>query len=314
MILSPRRMLRTISAAALTPLLFGALCAMPSTYLLAQEPAAPTAPAPAGDATTYTLQRTYKAGTIDHYKMTMHNTVAGEQNLEMQFTMQYKESVVSIAPDGKVKLDMEFEKFLGNVNGQDLPDGMLPMMPKIHRTVDKMGQTLDMTLDGGQDMMNQGIKGMMQTQTESATQFLPSHPVKIGDSWDIKVDKPDNKTTGTAKLVGTEIVNGVKTLKITMLTDTKNKVASGPAAGTEVAMHFEGVSNFDPNTGQIVRMTGKGKGDSSKTGKIAVTIDLALLNGKDDKAAGNDKSGKAAAAGSKPTEAPASGDTKPKNP
>lgn len=278
---STYRCLRTATACLRTLSAFVGLCTIPAPCLLAQNNAAGSKPAV--DTTAYTFKRVYKAGEANRYKLTLHTNINGAQNVEMQFAMNYKENVKSIAADGAVQIVMEFEKFAGAINGQELPAELSASLPKIVRTVDKDGKILSTTLDGSQGMMGNAVKQMMDGQSNSERAFWPSHPVKVGESWDIHSDDPNSKSTGKATLVGTETVHGVKTLKVKIVSDTKSTPKEGPAAGQEISVHFEGVSNIDPVSGRMVRLSGKGGGEIASAGKMTMSTELALLGDKDDK-------------------------------
>ncbi len=189
-------------------------------------------PRQATDNTTYTLQRTFKAGDISRYKLVMHITVTPSQatgnDIEAAFTLRYKETVKQIKPDSSVVVQDEFEKASLTANQQDID--LTSSMPKVTQTFSPKGQLTAVTADGGSaqfnGMVTQIYQGLGRTQA-----YFPPKPVKVGDTWMIDFtdpNSPDNKTTGTATLVGTETAAGMQTLKIKVNTDAKLKVPSDP--------------------------------------------------------------------------------------
>jgi len=92
--------------------------------------------------------------------------------------------------------------------------------------------------------------------------FYPAKPVKVGESWDLDYSdaKAENPYTVKAKgtLIGTEMVSGMQTLKINIVTDTTAEMKDpGTREKISLIAHFEGGGNMEIKSGKIVAMTGK---------------------------------------------------------
>jgi hypothetical protein len=277
------------------PVLIGGLLALhaspvmaQATTTTAQTPAA-TPQTPAADAaTTYMLTRVFKTGDADHYKLKVHSVQSDSKSpgQDIKFDMRFKESVKEVKGDGSVTLTDEFDKAVANINDQEMD--LSSSMPKVTQTLDKTGTLVDVATDGGQEIINSGISQLFQTMGRAQQGFHPQQPMKVGDTWkvELKNSKDDSdKSTGTATLVGLETVGGIQTVKIKMITDSKSKLPdpNAPTSGTkiDVATHFEGSGNFDPKTGKLIKLSGKGEA-KMPMGKATIETDLALVTGADD--------------------------------
>lgn len=280
---------RTLSFA---PTVLAGLLALPASLASAQQ--TPTTPpqTPAADAATYTLIRVFKAGDADRYRLKVHVTGTDSQsaNQDVKLDFRFRENVKEIKPDGSRLLTDVFDKAVAQING--LEQDVTAFMPTLTRTIDKKGQPVSVTVEGGLDQLNVQLTPMFESMGKAQAEFYPQQPVKVGDTW--KVDQSDpkepaEKTTGTATLVGLETVGGVPSLKIKIVTDTKTKApdpASTSGAKVDITIHFDGTCNLDPKTGKLVKLSGTGLrtlvGAQTSNGKTTIETELALVTGPDD--------------------------------
>lgn len=223
---------------------------------------------------TYTLQRIYKQGDIDKYRLTVSTKMSGAQtggpDFDIHMTMVLKETTVSVASDGLVTITDEYPKADGEFNGTPLD--MTQMMPKVTLKRDKKGN-VEVTTDGPNEQINTQISGMAKQLMQSSSATLPTKPVKIGDSWTVDSSAVSTavdagaKSTTTVKLASIEMVNGTKTLKLDIVTDSEG--GKDPNA----KMHVEGSVYIDAKSGKPIKMTSKGSGVAAGN-KISVDMKM----------------------------------------
>jgi hypothetical protein len=117
---------------------------------------------------------------------------------------------------------------------------------------------------------------MMQSLSTLQEAYLPKDAVKVGDKWKVSVKTPgaSGATTsadGEATLVGTEMLAGVKSLKVKIVSDIDNKTA-------DVKAHSESIMNIDPDSGRLVKMMAKVDG-TAKGAKMQQELNIALVPG-----------------------------------
>lgn len=231
----------------------------------------------AKDDTAYTIKRIYKAGETDRYRLTTNVKMDSPQTggpLDIVSTMLMKDSTKEAKEDGTSTSISEFESASVLINGMDLD--ITTMMPKLITTRDKNGKS-DLKMEGGNEQVTSQIGDQMKQFTlSSASAFLPSKPVKVGDTWDMDsaaLGAKDPKVKGKVTFVSVDTVKGMKVAKFKTVSD----VATG--AGTK--MHTEATSLVDVATGKAVSVTTKMDGDTG-SGKLNIELTLKML-GPDDK-------------------------------
>jgi hypothetical protein len=252
---------------------------------------------------TYTIQRVYKAGDVDHYNMTMSGTFSGikalgpSDNVPVKMKAVLKETTKSVNADGSAVILSEMESALANISDQGEID-ISTFIPAVTQTRDKLGKVLESKAEGGTSQLPPGADpGMLVGMLNSAMHSPKA--VKVGDSWDLDLTlhagaraMPPGK--GTAKLVGMETVDGVNTAKVEATVDIGGdaaKPATGQATDTTngekrpagLKVHVVSTGNVDLATGKVLKMTGTfdiemKRGDASST-KAHMSITSTLGTG-----------------------------------
>ncbi len=232
----------------------------------AQQTAAPTPDK------TYTIQRQFKAGDVDYYKMKMtqkiNGAISGGQDLEIKLNLVMKETTKAVGDNGQVTVVDEYTKAAASIGGQD--QDLLPMMPKLTIKKDQAGQ-IDVTAEGEQDLVVQQISTLAKTMMQSQAAVIPKNAVKVGDSWTAVIPGPtadaNTATKIRIKLDGVEMLGSVSTLRLKTSTDT----SGGPQSDTQ--MHGEATMYLDVASGKLVKMTTKADG-TAKGAKISTELNL----------------------------------------
>jgi hypothetical protein len=235
-------------------------CAVVSVLSSAQQTAVPNADQ------TYTLQRVFKAGDVDRYRITVNQKANGPQSdnkdYQIKMVLVIKETTKTVGDSGEVTAVEEYTKADGTFGGQDMD--MMQMMPKLTVTKDKAGK-IDVTAEGGQEPLVQKMSDMAKSMMQSQAAMIPAKPVKVGDTWNVELPGvtpgEDTMTKFTVKLDGIEVVDGAKTLRLKTITDT----TGGPQSDTK--MHGEGTMYVDAASGKLIKMASKVDG-TAKGSKI----------------------------------------------
>src|SRR5579862_7235458 len=113
--LSPIRKISGLSS--LLTVAVALLSAAVTLPVLAQAPAADVAKADQ----TYSVQRTYKAGDVDKYRLKVNTKMSGTQtggaDLDIRLNMLMKETTKSVAADGLITVVYEYLKSDAEFNG-----------------------------------------------------------------------------------------------------------------------------------------------------------------------------------------------------
>jgi hypothetical protein len=208
---------------------------------------------------TYSIQRVFKAGDVDLYKMKITQKASlGGQDVDIKMNLEMKETTKSVGDSGQVTVTEEYTKANANIGGQDMD--LAQMMPKITLKKDKAGQ-VEVSTEGGQEPAVGQISSMAKKMMQSQAAQLPTKPVKIGDTWTNDVtglsEEADAKTKMTMTLEGIETINGIKTLKLKSVSDT----TGGTQSSTK--MHAESTMYLDAISGKPVKLTSKADGTVS---------------------------------------------------
>jgi hypothetical protein len=220
-----------------------AAATLPANPAFAQDAKAP-------DTTEYTLKkRVFKTGDVNRYKLAMKNHI-GEQ--EILLNILFKETTKDSKPTGEFTLVNQFESAVVNVGGNE--QDISSLLPVVTVLRDKAGKLTTKT-EGGNEQASAQISSMMQSLSTMQEAYLPKNPIKVGDKWKVSVSTPGpaggtTKTDGEATLVGSEIVGGVKSLKLKVISDVDN-------AASSVKAHSESTMNIDPDSGKLLKMLAK---------------------------------------------------------
>ncbi len=202
------------------------------------------------DSKTYLIKRVYKKGEVNRYKYSMNMTMTppgSTDAIQIVMKMTAKVTVKSADADGSYSVIQQFESMVMNMLGMDRD--MTSSLPVTTTTRDKDGKITTKSEGGDPQAVQQFAS--MRSYTELAEKAIPKKPVKIGEEWEIhsKLPAPDGsgevEVVSTSKLVGKEILDGVKALKIS----TKVKT-SGIADSTQESVIF-----IEEATGKPLKMT-----------------------------------------------------------
>jgi len=208
------------------------------------------------DVTPYTLaKRVYKSGEIGHFKITM-NIHSGEMNSKVD--LRWKETTKDTKPSGEFTLLAEFETAVAKSG--EMEQDIISALPVVTVMRDKAGKVTNKT-QGGIDPVSGQFATLIQSLVTVTDTFAPPGPVKIGDKWKVTgtgFGASGVKSTGEATLAGTEVIDGLKTVKLTVATNVDNKA-------DDIKAHSDTIVNIDPATGKLVRMSAKLQGTTKGT-------------------------------------------------
>jgi len=232
------------------------------------------------DDTAYTIQRTYRAGDVNRYRIHMVSTTSdpqmGGKDHVVKNDMIVRETVKSVDPDGTVTILDEFECAGSSIDNMDVD--LTESMPKVTQTRNSQGD-LQVKVQGGDTRFTDPVLQMM-LQIARGQDVIPTKPVKVGTSWRFTADAgTKDKTTGTVLLESVEGINGVKALKLKRVADTSGGEA---AAG----IHEEITTLLDALTGKTLKLTSR---SISSTGESKTTVDIAYGPAEDKAEAGSGK-------------------------
>ena len=211
-------------------------------------------------------KRIFKTGDVNHYKLSMKSQVAGADN---SVTITFKETTKDAKADGQFTLLDEFESAMANIMGAD--QDISSFLPTITVVRDKDGKLSNKT-EGGIEQAAAQISPVMQQIATIQEAFLPKTPVKVGDKWKVTVTAPGPdgagaKHDGEATLLGTEVIGGIKSVKL--------KVSSDVDAN-DAKVHNESLLNLDPETGKLLKISAKVDGTSGGM-KITQELEMSLV-------------------------------------
>src|ERR1051326_5352364 len=155
-------------------------------------------------------------GNLNRYKVRMKIHLA---QLDTSLSMLFKETVKEAKPSGEFTVLTQFESASANAGGME--QDLLPLLPTITVMRDKAGKISAKT-EGGLEQISSQITPMFQGLSTMQDSYVPKNPVKVGDKWKVTATTPsptggETKSEGEATLVGTEIVGGIKSLKVKVL-------------------------------------------------------------------------------------------------
>jgi hypothetical protein len=264
------------SALTLTPIL------LTGAVLLAAHPAA-SMRWQAPDTNVYTLNRTYKSGDVDRYRLvtsgTFNGAETGGKNIDVLLSILMKETTKEVKPDGTALLLYDIEQAYAKTGDEERD--MTAFLPgHLVQTRDKQGRILSDKVEGAGGQAGTGAGPEMFPLMAMA--FYPPKPVKIGETWKINIESPSPqmkgvKSVGSGTLVGPETLDGVKTLKVKAVTDIIGSTEAANTTQGSIKLHYEGVGNIDPTNGKLIHMSGTTNGNTPMLGnaqKMQYALDL----------------------------------------
>jgi hypothetical protein len=219
---------------------------------------------------SYTIKRIYTKGEVKYFKLGA-TLVMGDAGKDMQYKigLYIKDATKQVKEDGGAVVRMEFPKGTADIGmgNLEIPAGFIP---SLLMTLDKDNHVVRVEKEG------EGIGGISPEKMIALAMvgFYPQKPVKVGDSWDIEIEDPDNKgkvkKVGTATLRGIEKQKGVDTFKVTWKAEMVRKEGN-----KERKAHVDAVANVDMKSGRTVLLKGKTEGELEQNIKKAdVTFEL----------------------------------------
>jgi len=194
-----------------------------------------------------TLQRTYKEGEKDSYKMHMDMTMSvGDANVSMVMN----QTVKKVYDNGDADLETAFDDFHVMFGGNEVP---APAPPATTERVNKFGLPVEA----------KKAEGMGRMQFLRLNSAFAGKPLVVGQV--ITLDQadpkdPKSKVTGTAKVDSIE--NGIATI-------TSDMNVFSAAADTPMKVHM--VGTFDTLSSKPVKMEGTATDVVSPQGAPPIT-------------------------------------------
>ena len=274
-----RRAVSTLSALLVAPMF------LTSTVTFAAPPAATPDQVAKHDDKAYTLARTFKAKEVNRYKMGITTNIDSPQigNIDVIVTVIFRETTKEIKDNGNAVLLNEFDS--ASAKFGEMEKDLTASLPTITTTIDKLGHVLDTKVEGGDPMMTQQMTtGMMGGMGQQG--YFPAKPVKVGDTWKIEVpakDKNSAKVTGVATFLGTDMLNGMQTYKVKMVTDSESTMDNpqNPGETLTIKMHSNGVTSYDALSGKMVKVTLTSTSEGTPLGKSKSDMSITLVTGDD---------------------------------
>ncbi len=213
------------------------------------------------------VKRMFKTGDVNRYKLGMKVNYGGMATV---ISLLFKETTQDAKPTGEFTLVNQFESAMASIGGNETDiSSFLPIVTVMR---DKDGKLSNKT-EGGIDAAGAQISGMMQSLSTLQEAYLPKNPVKVGDKWKVSVTNPGptgaTKSEGEATLIGTEMIGGVKSIKLKVTSEVDNKA-------DEIKAHTESTMNLDPDSGKLLKMLSKVDG-TTKGMKVSQELDLSLV-------------------------------------
>jgi hypothetical protein len=199
---------------------------------------------------TIVLKRELKAGAKEAYTLTAKSNMTmdmggmGAMPFDFSYSAKMEMSFDRISTDGKeanVTVKMSEIKFdagqMGQMMGGQSPD--MPQEVTMKGTIDTRNR-----LRGVQFPTASGPAGMLSQMTQNVQFFIefPADPVRIGDSWEVKV--PASEVTG----------NKITRLKATLVGE------KSAGEGTAWAIKLTGTFNISADMASMMRQMGGGGG------------------------------------------------------
>ncbi len=228
---------------------------------------------------SYTLQAKYKVGEVNRYQTSMLTQTAlpSVGTTTMNITMTQEQKIEKVLPDGSAAIAVTTLNTRGTMN--DKPITMETDTKPIKMVLDKRGNVKSLT---NLPKAAQSLSGMLGGNSQLSGAYLPTKPVKVGESWTATVVMP---ATGGAKTMATvkstflrlEQVGRFHTARlrtqmtapVEIMTDGQGQVTQNAAKAFlkmsgKIAMSYD--TNFAIEEGKLIRTAAKGT--VNMTGKI----------------------------------------------
>lgn len=221
------------------------------------------------EATPYTLQRVYKEGEIDRYKIEFKIGLESAANpMEAVLNLLDKETTKTATPDGVSKVVAEFES--ATMQAEGMEEDLTAHLPKVTTTRLKNGKTETKT-EGGDPNPDDDMGEMILVFLRWNTLFLPPKPVKIGESWEVNAapfGTKDGKALGKATLVSVEPIQGIEVAKIKAVADMVDE--------QKQKVHITSVLLVERATGKVLDLLYKIESNTDE-GKIHFQVRTHML-------------------------------------
>jgi hypothetical protein len=215
-----------------------------------------------------TLARTYKAGDVQRYKVTVNASVMG---MDVIVTSTAKNTIKEIKKNGDVVIEAADEGTKVSFGGQEQEQ---PAGAPITETRSKTGKLVDLKTDpASQALLSPEIQKMSAMVSDI---IVSEKAVKPGESWETEFDNPavkGKKLTVKTTFVGTEKVEGKELWKV--------KQSLTAETGMESAkVSHDYTTWLDPANGRLVKLEGTVKDIPTQFGPLSWTMKMEAVTEK----------------------------------
>ena len=228
---------------------------------------------------SYTLQAKYKAGEINRYQTSMLTQTAlpNVGTTTMNINMTQEQKIEKVLPDGSAEIAVTTLNSRGTMN--DKPISMATDTKPIKMVLDKRGNVKSFA---NLPKTAQSLSGMFGGNSQLSGAYLPTKPVKVGESWTATVAMPSafgarTLTTVKSTFLRLEQVGRFHTARLRtqmtapmeIMTDGQGQITQNAAKAFlkmsgKIAMSYD--TNFAIEEGKLIRSATKGT--VNMTGKI----------------------------------------------
>jgi predicted RNA-binding protein with TRAM domain len=206
---------------------------------------------------TYTLsKRVFKAGEVSRYKLDVKANIDGKDAATVSLT--FKVTTRSVKPNGEFTLVNQIETATSTMDGKE--QDISAFMPTVTVSRDKAGKVSSKS-EGGNPQAAEQIASLLQALATIHDAYIPKDPVKLGDKWKVSINTPGTDGSGATKAEGeatfadTEVLMGVKSIKLKVITDIVTE-------NSDDKTHSVSTLNIDPASGKLLKVSAKADGTS----------------------------------------------------
>jgi hypothetical protein len=218
-----------------------------------------------------TLARTYKAGDVQRYKVTVNASVMG---MDVIVTSTAKNTIKEIKPNGDIVIEAADEGTKVNFGGQEQEQ---PAGPPVIETRSKTGKLVELKTDpAAQALLAPEIQKMSAMVSDI---ILSEKAVKAGDVWETEFDNPavkGKKLTVKTTFVGMDKVEGKDLWKIKQSLTAETGMESAKVA-------HDYTTWLDPANGRLVKLEGTVKDIPTQFGPLSWTMKMEAVTEKANK-------------------------------
>ena len=207
------------------------------------------------DDTAYTLKSVFTKGEKIHYRMTIKATSADQKQAGTGTIMVLMAQKITNISDNLISLNTIFEQ--GSLKTDATEMDITTMLPAVNWQINDKGSVIKIEADGGAGPLAGSDNNQLQMFLSTQTNYLPTTPVKVGDSWeydyalpgrDTKAEKKQKKAK--ASLLGKETIKGIETLKIKTEVEAELPKDSSMGGGN---VKVSGINYVNAKTAQPVK-------------------------------------------------------------